>query len=162
MARIKICLLPLNVSCNGIFEIRHRNLPYTHIIIWSPPFGTDKIFSYSPITFEQCPKFKVCQYEKSKCKYIHGNKTQIDITHELSIHDNHLCPGSGVSVDHFEYLLKFCTYTSFVSITSESFVVGCIFVDHMVGNIHVEYQLVFSSSENIQAKQNYEKCACIM
>ena len=67
-----------------------------------------------------------------------------------------------MTVDHFEYRLKGITYTSFVIITSEMFLGGCIFVDHMSGYIHIDYQLRFSNSETIQAKQRYEICAWIM
>ena len=46
------------------FRFGQRNLRDTQIILWSPTFGADKIFSYSLIPFDQRPKCEVCQYEK--------------------------------------------------------------------------------------------------
>jgi hypothetical protein len=60
-------------------------------------------------------------------------------------------------VDHFESRIKGRTYTSYGRPTSEHYVGGCVFVDHMSGYIHIEHQLGFSSSETIRAKQAYEK-----
>ena len=62
-------------------------------------------------------------------------------------------------MDHYESRLKGRSYTSFGKATSEQYVGGCIFVDHMSSYIHVGNQLGFSSSETIRAKQNYEQLA---
>ena len=47
--------------------------------------------------------------------------------------------------------------TSYGKANSASYVGSCIFVDHMSGLIHVEFQHGFSATETIRAKQNFEK-----
>ena len=64
-----------------------------------------------------------------------------------------------VSVDHFESRLEGRMYSSLGGLTSNKYVGGCIFVDSMSSFLHVEHQLGFSSSENIRAKQSFEKLA---
>ena len=71
------------------------------------------------------------------CKSHDGQKQQIVVAPEGSLLDNHLRPGSGVSVDNFEYQPKECTYNYFGSSTSEQYVVVYIFVDHMSGYINL-------------------------
>ena len=43
-------------------------------------------------------------------------------------------------------------YFSFVILTADKYVGGCIFVDSMSSFVHVEHQIGFSSSETIRAK----------
>ena len=123
------------------FRFGHNNRLDTQIILWSPTFGMDKFISSICITFEQCFKYEVCQYKKLNCRAIHGNKIQIDVACEGSLRDSRLRPGSCVAVDHFEPLLKGCTYTYFGSIHSEKFVGLCIFIDNMSRYIQVEHQI---------------------
>jgi Integrase core domain. len=88
-----------------------------------------------------------------------GNVKTTNAVTDGAIKEGCLQPGAKVSADHFESRLKGRTYTSYGRVTSEQFVGGCIFVDHMSGYIHVEHQLGFSSSETIRAKQNFEQMA---
>ena len=83
------------------FRFGHHNLHETHLIIWSPPFGTDKFLSSSCIPFGQFPKCEVCQYEKAKRKALHGKKTHIYVSHEGPLCNNNPPHGFGVSVDNF-------------------------------------------------------------
>ena len=83
--------------------------------------------------------------------------SSVDITADGSLKDGHLSPGAAVSVDHFESRLKGRTYDSFGKTSSDQYVGGCIFVDHMSGYIHVEPQLGFSTSESIRAVITFEK-----
>ena len=83
--------------------------------------------------------------------------TKIDPTAEGDLKKGHLRPGASVSVDHFESRIKGRTFNSFGRSTSEHFVGGCVFVDHMSGYLQVEHQLGLSSTETIRAKQAYEK-----
>ena len=83
------------------FRFGHHNLHETHLIIWSPPFGTDKFLSSSCIPFENFPKCEVCKYEKAKRKALHGKKTHIYVSHEGPLCNNNPPHGFGVSVDNF-------------------------------------------------------------
>ena len=62
-------------------------------------------------------------------------------------------------MDYYESRLKGRSNTSFGKATSEQYVGGSVFVDHISSYIHVEHQLDFSSSETIRAQQNYEQLA---
>ena len=64
-----------------------------------------------------------------------------------------------VSADHSESRLKGRTYNSLGGLNADKFVGGYIIVDSMRKFIHVEYQLGFSGSESIRAKQNFENVA---
>jgi hypothetical protein len=101
----------------------------------------------------------VCEFAKGRRKPTGGKKSTAHPSSTGALKDSHLRAGSSVSVDHFKSRLKGRTYTSFGKTTSDQYVGGCIFVDHMSGYIHVEHQLGFSSSETIRAKQNYEQLA---
>ena len=81
----------------------------------------------------------------------------VDPIDDGSLKTGHLRSGSGISVDYFESRLKERTYTSYGKTTSDQYVGGCIFVDYMSGNIHVEPQLDFSSFEGIRKFINFEK-----
>ena len=83
--------------------------------------------------------------------------SSVDITADGSLKDGHLSSGATVSVDHFESRLKGRTYDSYGKTSSNQYVGGCIFVDHMSGYIHVEPQLGFSTSESIRAVITFEK-----
>ena len=67
--------------------------------------------------------------------------------------------GASISVDHFKLQLKGCTPNSRGHASSDQYVGGCIFVDHVSKYLHVEHQLGFCSSERICAKQNFENLA---
>ena len=108
---------------------------------------------------EDIPRCEVCEFAKAHRRPTKGNKTRTNIDTDGSLKVNDLRAGSSVSVDHFESRLKGRTYTSFGKTTSDQYVGGCTFVDHMSGYVHVEHQLGFSGSETIRAKQNYEKLA---
>lgn len=64
-----------------------------------------------------------------------------------------------ISCDRFESRLKGYTYTSYGKTTSDQYVANCIFVGHMSGYVHAEYQLCFSSSGTIRATLNFEQLA---
>ena len=98
----------------------------------------------------------ICQYVKAMRKATHRKTTKIDKDAEGDLKSNHLRPGDAVSTDHFESRIKGRTLSSFGRSTSQQYVGGCLFVDHMSSYIHVEHQLSFSSSETIRAKQAYE------
>lgn len=105
------------------------------------------------------PKCATCLYAKAHLKSTSGNKSSINEDTDGALKDGCLRTGNRVSADHFESRLKGRTYTSYGKTTSDQYVGGCIFVDHMSGYIHVEHQLGFSSSETIRAKQNFEQLA---
>ena len=102
---------------------------------------------------EDIPRCEVCEFSKAHRRPTKGNKTRTNIDTDGSLKVNDLRDGSSVSVDHFESRLKGRTYTSFGKTTSDQYVGGCTFVDHMSGYIHVEHQLGFSGSETIRAKK---------
>ena len=60
-------------------------------------------------------------------------------------------------MDHFDSHLNGCTFSSRSGITADQCVRVYILVDSMISYIHVEYQLVFSSSETLRAKQSYDR-----
>ena len=95
-----------------------------------------KKISASFTSFEDIPLCEICPYDKDKRKDIHGKKTL-----ERDIKRNNLCPGTAVSIDHFEPRIKGRTRSSFGSSTSEYFVEGCVFVDCMRSYINNDHQL---------------------
>jgi hypothetical protein len=120
------------------------------------PFASAQFISASKC---EIPKCEVCEYSKAHRQPTKGNKQQSNSMTDGALKANHLRAGAAISVDHFESRLKGRTYTSFGKTTSDQYVGGCIFVDHMSGYIHVEPQLGFSSSETVRAKQSFEKFA---
>jgi hypothetical protein len=136
------------------FRFGHRNLPQVQALLRLPVFQGDK---YRAAARADLPKCATCMYAKAHLKHTSGNKSTTNLTTDGSLKDGCLRPGMKVSADHFESRLKGRTYTSFGKTTSDQYVGGCIFVDHMSGYIHVEHQLGFSSSETIRAKQNFEQ-----
>ena len=88
-----------------------------------------------------------------------GNKTRANTETDVLSKINDLISGSSVPVDHFESRLKGRTYTSFGETSSDQYVGGYRFVDHMTGNIHVEHRLGFFGSETIRAKHKLETWA---
>ena len=52
---------------------------------------------------------------------------------------NDLKVRSTISVDHFESRLKGHTFDSYGKATSDKYIVGCIFVDHASGYVHVKF-----------------------
>ena len=86
-----------------------------------------------------------------------GKISQVDKLSDENLKVNFWCPGESISCDHFESRLKERTYTSYEKKTSDQYVEGCIFIDHMSGYIHVEHQLGFSSWETIHGTFNFEQ-----
>ena len=120
------------------------------------PFETDQFLSFRRVTFEERPLCEIYQYFKARHKAAHGKITKIDKRSERYLKNNHFCPGDVVSTDHFEQRIKGRTLSSFGRNTSQQYVRGYLFVDHMFSYIHVKDQLELSSSETIRAKQAYE------
>ena len=89
---------------------------------------------------------------KHAVRTAHGKITKIDKKSEGDLKNNYLRPGDTVSTDHFESRIKGRALSSFGRSTSQQYVGGCLFVDHMSAYVHVEHQLGFSSSETMRAK----------
>ena len=138
------------------YKFGHRNLSDIQLMLWSPPFATDKYLASSKISFDDRPLCGTCQYAKARRNAVHGKLTKINPTSEGDLKKNHLRPGVSISVDHIESRMKGQTITSFGRTMSEQYVGGCVFVDHMSSYIHVVHQLGFSSSETVRAKQSFE------
>ena len=138
------------------YKFGHKNLPAVQKLLRVTPFGTEKYLQASKC---HLPKCAICEYAKAHRKSTNGPVQKENATTDGALKVNDLRPGSSVSVDHFESRLKGRTYTSFGRTTSEQYVGGCVFVDHMSGKVHVEHQLGFSGSETIRAKQSYEQMA---
>ena len=134
----------------------HRNFPAVQRLLRVMPFGSEKFISASRCDLPRC---EVCEFAKAHRSSTGGKKTRPHPLSDGALKVNHLRAGEAVSVDHFESRLRGRTYTSFGKTTSDQYVGGCIFVDHMSGYIHIENQLGFSSSETIRAKQNFEQLA---
>jgi hypothetical protein len=138
------------------YRFGHLNFPAMQRLLRVSPFGGEKLLSASRCIIPRC---EVCEFAKGRRKPTGGKKSTAHPHSTGALKDSHLRAGSSVSVDHFESRLKGRTYTSYGKTTSDQYVGGCIFVDHMSGYIHVEHQLGFSSTETIRAKQNYEQLA---
>jgi hypothetical protein len=134
----------------------HKGFSAIQRIFKHLPFGSAQFISASRC---EIPKCEVCEYSKAHRQPTKGNKHSSNPVTDGALKANHLRAGAAVSVDHFESRLKGRTYTSFGRTTSDQYVGGCIFVDHMSGYMHVEPQLGFSSSETVRAKQSFEKFA---
>ena len=134
----------------------HKGFSAIQRIFKSNPFSSAQFTSASRC---EIPKCEVCQYSKAHRQPTKGNKQATNSLTDGALKADHLRAGAAISVDHFESRLKGRTYTSFGRTTSDQYVGGCIFVDHMSGYIHVEPQLGFSSSETIRGKQAFEKFA---
>jgi hypothetical protein len=120
------------------------------------PFKSEKFMRASRCTI---PKCEICQYAKAHRKSTNGNVKAVNTKTDGVLKAGDLRPGATVSVDHFESRVKGRTAYSKDRLSSDQYVGGCVFVDHMSGYLHVEHQLGFSSSETIRAKQNYEQLA---
>jgi hypothetical protein len=138
------------------FRFGHRNLPFVQHLLRLPIFHGEK---YRAASRASLPKCAICEYSKAHAKSTSGNTQSVNATTDGALKDGALRAGAKVSADHFESRLKGRTYTSYGRTTSDQFVGGCIFVDHMSGYVHVEHQMGFSSSETIRAKQNFEQLA---
>jgi hypothetical protein len=138
------------------FRFGHRNLPHVQHLLRLPIFSGEK---YKAASRAILPKCAVCEYAKAHAKPTSGNSQSVNSLTDGAVKDGALRAGARVSADHFESRLKGRTYTSYGRTTSDQFIGGCIFVDHMSGYIHVEHQMGFSSSETIRAKQNFEQLA---
>ena len=138
-------------------KFAHKNFPAVQMLMRNLPFVSNQKF----LAASRCerPRCEVCEYGKAHRKFTKGNKQRTNPTTDGFLKDGDLRPGSSVSVDHFESRLKGRTYTSYGKTTSDQYIGGCIFVDHMSGYIHVGHQLGFSGSETIRVVQEYEKLA---
>ena len=162
----------VNIS---ILEEQNQNLTGAQklLLLWHYRFG-HKGFAVIQFLFRQAlfiseafktaskctiPKCEVCEYAKAHRQPLHSNTQKVNIERDGTLKDGFLRAGAGISVDYFESRLKGRTNSSMGRASSDKYVGGCIFVDHMSGYIHVEHQLGFSSSETIRAKQNFEKMA---
>ena len=103
------------------------------------------------------PKYEICQYARAHRKPKRGNISTVDPITDGFFKKGHLRPCSGIYVDNFESRLKGRTYALYYKTTSDQYVGGCIFVDHISGYIHVKPQLGISSSETICAVINFKK-----
>jgi hypothetical protein len=128
------------------YHFGHRSLALIQHLLRLPIFLGEK---YKAASRAELPKCATCEYAKAHAKSTSGNSQTVNEVTEGALKDGALRPGSKVSADHFESRLKGRTYSSYGKTTSDQFVGGCIFVDHMSGYIHVEHQLGFSSSETI-------------
>ena len=104
----------------------------------------------------------ICEIAKVHHRATKETTQTPNVTRDGTLKVNDLCPGSTVSVDHFESRLKGRTFDSFGKATSDQYIGGCIFVDHASGFVHVEFQLGFSTIETIHAKQNLKKLLSTM
>ena len=134
----------------------HKNFQAIQRLFRQIPFLGDKFQSASRCEIPRC---EVCEYSKAHRKPTKGHIHKSDERFNGHLKAGDLRPGASVSADHFESRIKGRTLTSFGRPTSDQYVGGCIFVDHMSGYIHVEHQVGFSSIETIRAKQNFEKLA---
>jgi hypothetical protein len=138
------------------YRFGHRNLPFVQHLLRLPVFNSEKFLAAAKADI---PKCEICEYAKGHARSTSGNRHVTNPTTDGVLKDGHLRPGSKVSADHFESRMRGRTYSSHGKTTSDQYVGGCIFVDHMSGYMHVEHQLGFSSSETIRAKQNFEQVA---
>ena len=76
-----------------------------------------------------------------------------------SCKNGYLSPGSGVSVDHFESILKGRTYTSLGKISSDEYIGDCNFVDLESGYSHVEHQLGIQVQKQFVSSKIWKKIA---
>ena len=132
----------------------HKGFQHLQTLLRAPPFSS---VAYKAASRCQPPRCEVCEYSKAHRQPTHGATQSKNPLTEGALKSNNLRAGNRVSVDHFESRLKGRTIQSRGRATSDQYVGGCVFVDHMSGYIHVEPQLGFSSSETIRAKQNFEK-----
>jgi hypothetical protein len=138
------------------YRFGHRNLQFVQHLLRLPVFNSAKFLGAAKADL---PKCAICEYAKGHARSTSGNQQSTNPVTDGTLKDGNLRPGNRVSADHFESRLKGRTYSSFGRTTSDQYVGGCIFVDHMSGYLHVEHQLGFSSSETIRAKQNFEQLA---
>lgn len=129
------------------YKFGHCNMAKVQRILQLPVFMGEKFQSAAKAVL---PKCATCCYANAHARSTEGNVKKT----------NPVTDGArSRSTDHFECRLKGRTYSSYDKATSEQYVGGCFFVDHMSDYIHVEQQLGFSSSETIRAKQNFEQMA---
>ena len=132
----------------------HKGFQHLQTILRGAPFLSIAFKAASRCIIPRC---EVCEYSKAHRQPTHGSTQKRNLATEGALKSGQLRAGNRISVDHFESRLKGRTLQSRGRTTSDQYVGGCIFVDHMSGYIHVEPQLGFSSSETIRAKQNFEK-----
>ena len=86
---------------------------------------------------EDIPRYELCEFAKVHKIPTTVNKTRTNIDTDGLLKTNDLRAGSSVSVDHFESRLKGRKYTYFGKTTSDQYVGGYTFVDHMSGYVHI-------------------------
>ena len=133
----------------------HKGFGAVQRLLRSFPFTSSRFKGASTCDIPRC---EVCEYAKSKRQSTKGVIQHPNPLTANSLKLGDLTPGSTISVDHFESRLKGRTLHSFGK-SKDSYVGGCIFVDHMSGYIHMEEQMGFSGSETIRAKQSFERFA---
>jgi hypothetical protein len=141
------------------YRFGHLNLPSVQRILRHLPFLAKKFGPASKCALHSL-KCTICAYAKAHRRPVATDSTRVP----FSVHDatigtlkaNHLKPGAQVSVDHFESRLHGRTFDSYGKASSDTYVGGCIFVDHCTGYLYVEPQLGFSAVETIRAKQAFE------
>ena len=138
------------------FRLAHLCCASIQRLFRSEPFTSHKFVAASKCELPQC---ETCHYAKARRLPTKGKISRVDKLSDGNLKVNCLRPGESISCDHFESRLKGRTYTSYGKTTLDQYVEYCIFVDHISGYIHVEYQLGFSSSETIRATLNFEQLA---
>ena len=134
----------------------HKGFASLQRILRGSPFSSQRFKAASQCSIPRC---EICELSKAHRQPTHGHKKTINPATSGGLKTDDLSPGASVSVDHFESRARGRTLTSLGRSSSDSYVGGCIFVDHMSGYIHVEEQLGFSGPETIRAKQSFEKFA---
>ena len=138
------------------FRLAHLCCASIQRLFRSEPFTSHKFVAASKCELPQC---ETCHYAKARRLSTKGKISRVDKVSDGNLKVSCLRHGESISCDHIESRLKGRTYTSYEKTTSDQYVGGCIFVDHMSGYIHVEHQLGFSSSETIRATLNFEQLA---
>ena len=136
----------------------HLNLPAVQRILRAVPFLSAQFESASKCDMRSV-KCAICEFAKGHRRAIRSVVHVPNDDHVGALKVNHLKPGVQVSVDHFESRVLGRTFDSFGKATSDTFKVGCIFVDHSSGYMHVEHQIGFSAVETVRAKDGFETLA---
>ena len=136
----------------------HLNFTAVQRILRSFPFTNSYFASAAKCDMNEL-RCEICHFAKAHRRPLKSSTSTATPERNGALRADHLGPGVQISVDHFESRLRGRTYDSFGKVSSDTYVGGCIFVDHGSGYIRVEHQLGFSAVETIRAKQNYEQHA---
>ena len=77
----------------------HKNFPAIQRIFRAVPFLSERFLRASRC---QIPRCEVCEYAKAHRTSTQGNSQSTNKLTDGSLKTNDLCPGSSISVDHFE------------------------------------------------------------